>query len=76
MNTKKNLSDEVVEYLKLKHRREIVRKSFKKYYDKKKIEGIPIRTEIKYYPENDRAFKYKQNAILAVKRLFGNTHLI
>ena len=75
MNSKV-LPEEVREYLKLKHRREVVRKCVKTYFEKRKSEGNPIKKPTKYYPESEKAYKYKQNALLAVKRLFGETHLI
>ena len=74
--SKIELPEKVVQYLKLKQKREKVNKAVKAYYERKKNEGNPIKKKTKYYQDNDTAYKYKENAILAVKRLFGNCHLI
>ena len=74
--SKKELPETVVKYLKLKHKREMVNKAVKAYYERKKKEGNPIKKKTKYYHDNDTAYRYRENAILAVKRLFGNCHLI
>ena len=72
----KNLPEHVVQYLKLKAKREQLNKAVRAYYERKKQSGEPIKKKTKYHQDNDLAYRYKENAILAVKRLFGNCHLI
>ena len=70
-----NLSEEVIKYLKLKKRREQVRKAVKHYVERKKLEGTYQRKKY-YYPDLDKAHKYKSDAIMCIKRLYGTCHLI
>ena len=69
-----NLSEEVIKYLKLKKRREQVQKAVKIMLREKTRRNIP--TKKYYYPDLDKAHKYKSDAIMCIKRLYGTCHLI
>ena len=70
-----NLPENVIEILKLKKHREQVRKAVKICRDKKKQNG-EYKQESHYYSIPNESYRYKDNALLAVKRLFGTCHLI